>query len=67
MPAREPEIIDIATLKITWVQKFEELERIFGLKESGITWLSSLIIPDRIEAGTYLEAMAAAMGEGIKV
>ncbi|MEX1531035.1 UDP-N-acetylglucosamine 1-carboxyvinyltransferase [Enterococcus faecalis] len=66
--AREPEIIDIATLlnnmgaKVrgagTDVIRIEGVEELHGCRHS--------IIPDRIEAGTYL-AMAAAMGEGIKV
>ena len=66
--AREPEIIDIATLlnnmgaKVrgagTDVIRIEGVEELHGCRHS--------IIPDRIEAGTYL-GMAAAMGEGIKV
>lgn len=66
--AREPEIIDVATLlnnmgaKIrgagTNEIRIEGVEKLHGCRHS--------IIPDRIEAGTYL-AMAAAVGEGIKV
>lgn len=66
--AREPEIIDVATLlnnmgaKIrgagTNEIRIEGVEKLHGCRHS--------IIPDRIEGGTYL-AMAAAVGEGIKV
>jgi len=66
--AREPEIIDVATLlnnmgaKIrgagTDVIRIEGVQELHGCRHS--------IIPDRIEAGTYL-AMAAAVGQGIKV
>ena len=65
--AREPEIIDVATLlnnmgaKIrgagTNEIRIEGVEKLHGCRHS--------IIPDRIEAGTYL-AMAAAVGEGVK-
>lgn len=66
--AREPEIIDVVTLlnnmgaKIrgagTDIIRIEGVEELHGCRHS--------IIPDRIEAGTYL-SIAAAMGEGIKV
>lgn len=66
--AREPEIIDVATLlnnmgaKIrgagTNEIRIDGVEELHGCRHS--------IIPDRIEAGTYL-SLAAAMGEGIKV
>ncbi|GAA3008375.1 UDP-N-acetylglucosamine 1-carboxyvinyltransferase [Tetragenococcus solitarius] len=66
--AREPEIIDVATLlnnmgaKIrgagTDEIRIEGVENLHGCRHA--------IIPDRIEAGTYL-ALAAAYGEGIKI
>ncbi|WP_086444640.1 UDP-N-acetylglucosamine 1-carboxyvinyltransferase [Candidatus Enterococcus lemimoniae] len=66
--AREPEIIDVATLLNnmganirgagTDIIRIEGVETLHGCRHS--------IIPDRIEAGTYL-ALAAAMGEGVKV
>lgn len=66
--AREPEIIDVATLLNnmganirgagTDIIRIEGVEKLQGCRHS--------IIPDRIEAGTYL-ALAAAMGEGVKV
>lgn len=66
--AREPEIIDVATLLNnmganirgagTDIIRIEGVEKLHGCRHS--------IIPDRIEAGTYL-ALAAAVGEGIKV
>lgn len=66
--AREPEIIDVATLlnnmgaKIrgagTNEIRIDGVEELHGCRHS--------IIPDRIEAGTYL-SLAAAVGEGIKV
>ncbi|MEI5991905.1 UDP-N-acetylglucosamine 1-carboxyvinyltransferase 1 [Enterococcus termitis] len=66
--AREPEIIDVATLLNnmganirgagTDIIRIEGVEKLHGCRHS--------IIPDRIEAGTYL-ALAAAMGEGVKV
>ena len=66
--AREPEIIDVATLlnnmgaKIrgagTNEIRIEGVEELHGCRHS--------IIPDRIEAGTYL-SLAAAAGEGITV
>jgi UDP-N-acetylglucosamine 1-carboxyvinyltransferase len=66
--AREPEIIDVATLLNnmganirgagTDIIRIEGVEQLHGCRHS--------IIPDRIEAGTYL-ALAAAIGEGVKV
>lgn len=66
--AREPEIIDVATLlnnmgaKVrgagTDVIRIEGIETLHGCRH--------FMIPDRIEAGTYL-ALAAAVGNGIKV
>ncbi|WP_205029866.1 UDP-N-acetylglucosamine 1-carboxyvinyltransferase [Streptococcus porcinus] len=66
--AREPEIIDIATLLNnmgahirgagTDIITIEGVEALHGT--------SHQVIPDRIEAGTYI-AMAAAIGEGIKI
>ncbi|HAP9139172.1 TPA: UDP-N-acetylglucosamine 1-carboxyvinyltransferase [Enterococcus faecium] len=66
--AREPEIIDVATLlnnmgaKVrgagTDVIRIEGVETLHGCQH--------FMIPDRIEAGTYL-ALAAAVGNGIKV
>ncbi|MGX7132841.1 MULTISPECIES: UDP-N-acetylglucosamine 1-carboxyvinyltransferase [Enterococcus] len=66
--AREPEIIDVATLLNNMGAKI----RGAGTNEIRIEGVSELhgcrhsIIPDRIEAGTYL-SLAAAMGAGIKV
>ncbi|HFJ8026040.1 TPA: UDP-N-acetylglucosamine 1-carboxyvinyltransferase [Enterococcus faecium] len=66
--AREPEIIEVATLlnnmgaKVrgagTDVIRIEGVETLHGCRH--------FMIPDRIEAGTYL-ALAAAVGNGIKV
>ena len=66
--AREPEIIDVATLlnnmgaKVrgagTDVIRIEGVETLHGCRH--------FLIPDRIEAGTYL-ALPAALGNGIKV
>ncbi|HFJ6316278.1 TPA: UDP-N-acetylglucosamine 1-carboxyvinyltransferase [Enterococcus faecium] len=66
--AREPEIIDVATLlnnmgaKVrgagTDVIRIEGVETLHGCRH--------FMIPDRLEAGTYL-ALAAAVGNGIKV
>ncbi|MTD38064.1 UDP-N-acetylglucosamine 1-carboxyvinyltransferase [Erwinia sp. CPCC 100877] len=66
--AREPEIIDVATLLNnmganirgagTDIIRIEGVDKLHGCRHS--------IIPDRIEAGTYL-ALAAAVGEGVKV
>lgn len=66
--AKEPEIIDVATLlnsmgaKIkgagTDVIRIEGVDSLHGCRHS--------IIPDRIEAGTYM-IMAAAMGKGVVI
>lgn len=66
--AREPEIIDVATLLNnmgahirgagTDIITIEGVEKLSGTRHQ--------VIPDRIEAGTYI-AMAAAVGQGIKV
>ncbi len=66
--AKEPEIIDVATLlssmgaKIkgagTDVIRIDGVESLHGCRHS--------IIPDRIEAGTYM-IMAAAMGNGVTI
>lgn len=66
--AREPEIIDVATLLNnmgahirgagTNVITIEGVEKLHGTRHQ--------VIPDRIEAGTYI-AMAAAIGKGIRV
>ena len=66
--AREPEIIDVATLLNNMGA------RVRGAGTEGITidGVESLhgtrhqVIPDRIEAGSYI-AMAAAIGKGVKV
>lgn len=66
--AKEPEIIDVATLLTsmganikgagTNVIRIEGQEELAGCRHS--------IIPDRIEAGTYM-IMAASIGKGVKV
>lgn len=66
--AREPEIIDVATLlnnmgaRIrgagTDIITIEGVEKLYGTRHQ--------VIPDRIEAGTYI-AMAAAVGQGIQI
>lgn len=66
--AREPEIIDVATLLNnmgahvrgagTEVITIEGVERLHGTRHQ--------VIPDRIEAGTYI-ALAATVGEGIRI
>lgn len=66
--AREPEIIDVATLLNNMGAKIrgagtDEL-RIDGVEE--LHGCRHSIIPDRIEAGTYI-SMAAAVGEGVLV
>ncbi|MDR0614782.1 MAG: UDP-N-acetylglucosamine 1-carboxyvinyltransferase [Lactobacillales bacterium] len=66
--AREPEIIDVATLLNNMGAKVYGV----GTNEIRIEGVSELhgtrhsIIPDRIEAGTYL-AIAAAVGKGVTV
>ncbi|MGJ9385429.1 UDP-N-acetylglucosamine 1-carboxyvinyltransferase [Salipaludibacillus sp. CF4.18] len=66
--AKEPEIIDVATLLTsmganikgagTNVIRIDGVDELFGCRHS--------IIPDRIEAGTYM-IMAAAVGKGVTV
>lgn len=66
--AKEPEIIDVATLLTnmganikgagTNVIRIEGVDRLHGTKHT--------IIPDRIEAGTFM-IMAAAIGDGITI
>lgn len=66
--AREPEIIDVATLlnnmgaKVrgagTDVIRIEGVDKLHGCRH--------FMIPDRIEAGTYL-ALSAAAGKGVKI
>ena len=66
--AREPEIIDVATL----LNNMGARVRGTGTEVITIDGVESLhgtrhqVIPDRIEAGSYI-AMAAAIGKGIKV
>ncbi|MBO1308503.1 UDP-N-acetylglucosamine 1-carboxyvinyltransferase [Enterococcus sp. 669A] len=66
--AREPEIIDVATLLNNMGAKI----RGAGTDEIRIEGVDELhgcihsIIPDRIEAGTYL-SLAASIGQGIKI
>ena len=66
--AREPEIIDVATL----LNNMGARVRGAGTEVITIDGVESLhgtrhqVIPDRIEAGSYI-AMAAAIGKGVKV
>lgn len=66
--AREPEIIDVATLLNNMGAKVRgagtDIIRIEGVEE--LHGCHHFMIPDRIEAGTYL-ALAAAAGQGVKV
>ncbi|MFC3932466.1 UDP-N-acetylglucosamine 1-carboxyvinyltransferase [Streptococcus dentapri] len=66
--AREPEIIDVATLLNNMGARIRgagtNMVTIDGVDYLGGT--RHQVIPDRIEAGTYI-AMAAAIGEGIRV
>lgn len=66
--AREPEIIDVATLLNKMGAKIRgagtDMIRIEGVDQ--LTGCQHSIIPDRIEAGTYL-AIAAAAGEDVLV
>lgn len=66
--AREPEIIDVATLLNNMGAKIRgagtDIIRIEGVDE--LHGCRHFMIPDRIEAGTYL-SLAAAMGDGILV
>lgn len=67
--AKEPEIIDLATFLNNMGAKIRgagtDVIRITGVEHLG-SQTTHTIIPDRIEAGTYL-AMAAAQGEGVLV
>ncbi|HWO74416.1 MAG TPA: UDP-N-acetylglucosamine 1-carboxyvinyltransferase [Bacillus sp. (in: firmicutes)] len=64
--AKEPEIIDVATLLTNMGAKIKgagtDVIRIEGVDQ--LKGCRHTIIPDRIEAGTYL-ILAAAMGEGV--
>ncbi|WP_374284723.1 UDP-N-acetylglucosamine 1-carboxyvinyltransferase [Lactococcus sp.] len=66
--AREPEIIDVATLLNNMGAKVRgagtDVIRIQGTKK--LHGARHTVIPDRIEAGTYL-ALAAAIGDGVTV
>ena len=66
--AREPEIIDVATLLNNMGAKIRgagtDVIRIEGVEE--LHGCRHFMIPDRIEAGTYL-AVAAAAGNGVKI
>ncbi|WP_159564199.1 UDP-N-acetylglucosamine 1-carboxyvinyltransferase [Streptococcus halichoeri] len=66
--AREPEIIDVATLLNNMGAHVRgagtDIITIEGVDDLHGT--SHQVIPDRIEAGTYI-AMAAAIGEGVKI
>ncbi|WP_067841117.1 UDP-N-acetylglucosamine 1-carboxyvinyltransferase [Amphibacillus sediminis] len=66
--AREPEIIDVATLLTSMGAKIKgagtDVIRIEGVDE--LTGCMHTIIPDRIEAGTYT-IMAAAQGEDVLI
>lgn len=66
--AREPEIIDVAVLLNKMGAKIKgagtSTIRVEGVDE--LHGVSHQMIPDRIEAGTYLTA-AAAMGDGVRI
>lgn len=66
--AREPEIIDVATLLNNMGAKVRgagtDVIRIDGVQKLG--GARHTVIPDRIEAGTYL-SLAAAFGDGVVV
>lgn len=66
--AREPEIIDVATLLNNMGAHIRgagtDIITIQGVKRLGGT--RHQVIPDRIEAGTYI-ALAAAIGNGVRV
>lgn len=66
--AREPEIIDVATLLNNMGARIRgagtDIITIDGVEKLGST--RHQVIPDRIEAGTYI-ALAAAVGKGIRV
>ena len=65
--AQEPEVADLAELlnkmgaRIEWLD--EETARVRGVKELG--GAAHAIIPDRIETGTFLAAVAAAGGDAL--
>ncbi|AYF92943.1 UDP-N-acetylglucosamine 1-carboxyvinyltransferase [Apilactobacillus bombintestini] len=67
--AKEPEIIDVVTFLNNMGAKIRgagtDVIRIEGVESLRAT-NTHIIIPDRIEAGTYL-SMAAAYGEGVKI
>ena len=66
--AREPEIIDVVTLLNKMGANIRgagtNVIRIEGVKE--LTGTNHTIIPDRIEAGTYI-SLAVAMGEKVRI
>lgn len=66
--AREPEIIDVATLLNNMGARIRgagtDMITVDGVRRLGGT--RHQVIPDRIEAGTYI-ALAAAVGEGVRV
>lgn len=66
--AKEPEIIDVATLLTSMGAKIKgagtNVIRIDGVES--LSGTKHTIIPDRIEAGTYM-IMAAAIGDGITI
>lgn len=66
--AREPEIIDVATLLTSMGAKIKgvgtDVIRIEGV--DSLSGCTHTIIPDRIEAGTYI-ALAAAQGEDVLI
>lgn len=66
--AKEPEIVDVATLLSNMGAKIigagTNVIRIEGVEE--LTGTRHTIIPDRIEAGTFM-IMAAAIGDGITI
>ena len=66
--AKEPEIIDVATLLTNMGAKIKgagtDIIRIDGVEE--LNGCRHTIIPDRIEAGTYM-IMSAAVGEGVLI
>ncbi|WP_102348219.1 UDP-N-acetylglucosamine 1-carboxyvinyltransferase [Bacillus sp. Marseille-P3661] len=66
--AKEPEIIDVATILTSMGAKIKgagtDVIRIEGVEK--LNGCRHTIIPDRIEAGTYM-IMAAAQGEGVLI
>lgn len=69
--AKEPEIVDIATMlnnmgaKITGAGT--DTIRINGVTTDAMHGCRHQVIPDRIEAGTYMVAAAIGVGEGMEV